>query len=188
MDDRRLILIEQQIIELASRASELIFRTSGSSASNKGQRIERYFRDLNMVRTHVTLQFERTWENVGQMRLGADRRQMRFWTLGGYAVFAAFAAARALRRSLRARRAAATRSSPARWATMSASSPLGRNGSARTQAPSISAAAQISPSTSATMHGAGERGVRVERCELREGGLVGGLRATDRDAVRPRCG
>jgi 3-hydroxy-9,10-secoandrosta-1,3,5(10)-triene-9,17-dione monooxygenase len=68
--DRRLILIEQQIIELASRAMELVFRTSGSSASNKGQRIERYFRDLNMVRTHVTLQFERTWENVGRLRLG----------------------------------------------------------------------------------------------------------------------
>jgi 3-hydroxy-9,10-secoandrosta-1,3,5(10)-triene-9,17-dione monooxygenase len=69
-DDRRLIAVEQQIIELASRAMETIFRTSGSSASNKGQRIERYFRDLNMVRTHVTLQFERTWENVGRLRLG----------------------------------------------------------------------------------------------------------------------
>jgi 3-hydroxy-9,10-secoandrosta-1,3,5(10)-triene-9,17-dione monooxygenase len=69
-DDRRLILVEQQIIELASRAMELIFRSSGSSAANKGQRIERYFRDLNMVRTHITLQFERTWENVGRLRLG----------------------------------------------------------------------------------------------------------------------
>lgn len=69
-EDRRLILIEQQIIELASKAVETVFRTSGSSASNKGQRIERYFRDLNMVRTHVTLQFERTWENVGRLRLG----------------------------------------------------------------------------------------------------------------------
>ena len=70
--DRRLILIEQQIIELASRAVEVVFRTSGSSASNKGQRVERYFRDLNMVRTHVTLQFERTWENVGRLRLGME--------------------------------------------------------------------------------------------------------------------
>lgn len=68
--DRRLILVEQQIIELASRAVELVFRTSGSSASNRGQRVERYFRDLNMVRTHVTLQRERTWENVGRLRLG----------------------------------------------------------------------------------------------------------------------
>jgi 3-hydroxy-9,10-secoandrosta-1,3,5(10)-triene-9,17-dione monooxygenase len=69
-DDRRLILIEQQIIETAAKAVDLVFRTSGSSASNRGQRIERYFRDLNMVRTHVTLQFERTWENVGRLRLG----------------------------------------------------------------------------------------------------------------------
>ena len=71
-EDRRLIMIEQQIIELSSRAVELVFRTSGSSASNKGQKIERYFRDLNMVRTHVTLQFERTWENVGRLRLGME--------------------------------------------------------------------------------------------------------------------
>jgi hypothetical protein len=32
--------------------------------------VERCFRDVNMIRTHVTMQFERTWENVGQMRLG----------------------------------------------------------------------------------------------------------------------
>ena len=48
----------------------MIFRTAGSSAARTDERIERYFRDLNMLRTHVTLQFERTWENVGQMRLG----------------------------------------------------------------------------------------------------------------------
>jgi 3-hydroxy-9,10-secoandrosta-1,3,5(10)-triene-9,17-dione monooxygenase len=69
-DDRRLILVEQQIIELATKVVDLVFRTSGSSASNRGQRIERYFRDINMVRTHITLQSERTWENVGRLRLG----------------------------------------------------------------------------------------------------------------------
>jgi 3-hydroxy-9,10-secoandrosta-1,3,5(10)-triene-9,17-dione monooxygenase len=69
-NERRLILIEQQVIELCSQAVELVFRTGGSSAARKGERIERYFRDLNMVRTHVTLQYERTWENVGQLRLG----------------------------------------------------------------------------------------------------------------------
>ena len=53
-----------------SQAVELVFRTGGSTAARKGERIERYFRDLNMVRTHVTLQYERTWENVGQLRLG----------------------------------------------------------------------------------------------------------------------
>jgi 3-hydroxy-9,10-secoandrosta-1,3,5(10)-triene-9,17-dione monooxygenase len=69
-DDRRLVMIEQQIVQLASKAVEPIFRTSGTSASQEGQRIERYFRDLNMIRTHVTLQFDRTWENVGRIRLG----------------------------------------------------------------------------------------------------------------------
>ena len=54
----------------AAQVVELVFRTSGSSASNAGQRIERYFRDLNMVRTHVTLQYERTWENVGRCGSG----------------------------------------------------------------------------------------------------------------------
>jgi 3-hydroxy-9,10-secoandrosta-1,3,5(10)-triene-9,17-dione monooxygenase len=69
-EERRLLLVEQQAIETCCRAVDLIFRTSGSSASNKGQRVERYFRDLSMVRTHITLQYERTFENVGRMRLG----------------------------------------------------------------------------------------------------------------------
>lgn len=69
-EERRLLLVEQQTIETCCRAVDLVFRTSGSSASNKGQRVERYFRDLNMVRTHITLQYERTFENVGRMRLG----------------------------------------------------------------------------------------------------------------------
>jgi len=68
--DRSLVLVEQQVVELCGRAVETIFRTSGTSASNSGQPIERYFRDLNMIRTHVTLQHQRTQENVGQMLLG----------------------------------------------------------------------------------------------------------------------
>ena len=75
-DDRRLILIEQQVVHLASKTVETVFRTSGSSASKTGQRIERYFRDLNMIRTHVTLQSERTWENVGRLRLGQQPQML----------------------------------------------------------------------------------------------------------------
>lgn len=70
--DRRLILIEQQIVDQCAKAVDLIFRSAGSSAGRKGERIERYFRDMSMIRTHVTLQYERTWENVGQMRLGLE--------------------------------------------------------------------------------------------------------------------
>ena len=68
--ERRMIQVEQQIIELASKAVELIFRTAGSSAGRRGEAVERCFRDINMIRTHVTLQYERTWENVGALRLG----------------------------------------------------------------------------------------------------------------------
>jgi 3-hydroxy-9,10-secoandrosta-1,3,5(10)-triene-9,17-dione monooxygenase len=67
---RRFLMIEQQIVELSVQAVDIVFRTAGTSATRKGEAIERYFRDVNMIRTHVTLQFERTWQNVGQMRLG----------------------------------------------------------------------------------------------------------------------
>jgi 3-hydroxy-9,10-secoandrosta-1,3,5(10)-triene-9,17-dione monooxygenase len=69
---RRMIQVEQQIVELCARAVELLFRSGGSSAGRRGERLERYFRDLNMVRTHVTLQHERTAENVGRLRLGRE--------------------------------------------------------------------------------------------------------------------
>jgi 3-hydroxy-9,10-secoandrosta-1,3,5(10)-triene-9,17-dione monooxygenase len=67
---RRLLMICQQIVELCTEAVDIIFRSAGTSATRKGESVERCFRDINMIRTHVTMQFERTWENVGQMRLG----------------------------------------------------------------------------------------------------------------------
>jgi 3-hydroxy-9,10-secoandrosta-1,3,5(10)-triene-9,17-dione monooxygenase len=67
---RRLLLICQQIVELATAAVDVVFRTAGTSATRKGEAVERCFRDINMIRTHVTMQFDRTFENVGQMRLG----------------------------------------------------------------------------------------------------------------------
>jgi 3-hydroxy-9,10-secoandrosta-1,3,5(10)-triene-9,17-dione monooxygenase len=41
---------------LACDAVELIFRAGSSSASKKGQRIERYFRDVAMYRSHISSQ------------------------------------------------------------------------------------------------------------------------------------
>jgi 3-hydroxy-9,10-secoandrosta-1,3,5(10)-triene-9,17-dione monooxygenase len=67
---RRLLTICQQIVELSVQAVDIVFRTAGTSATRKGESVERCFRDVNMIRTHVTMQFERTWENVGQLRLG----------------------------------------------------------------------------------------------------------------------
>ncbi len=67
---RRLLMICQQIVELSTEAVDIVFRSAGTSSTRKGESVERCFRDVNMIRTHVTMQFERTWENVGQMRLG----------------------------------------------------------------------------------------------------------------------
>ena len=67
---RRLLMICQQIVELSTEAVDIVFRSAGTSATRKGESVERCFRDVNMIRTHVSMQFERTWENVGQMRLG----------------------------------------------------------------------------------------------------------------------
>jgi len=67
---RRLLMICQQVVELCAEAVDVIFRTAGTTATRKGEAVERCFRDINMIRTHVTMQFDRTFENVGQMRLG----------------------------------------------------------------------------------------------------------------------
>ena len=69
-DQRRLLMICQQIVELCAEAVDIVFRTAGTSATRNGEAIERCFRDINMIRTHVTMQFDRTFEHVGQMRLG----------------------------------------------------------------------------------------------------------------------
>jgi 3-hydroxy-9,10-secoandrosta-1,3,5(10)-triene-9,17-dione monooxygenase len=69
-DQRRLLLVCQQIVELCAEAVDVIFRTAGTAATRKGEAVERCFRDVNMIRTHVTMQFDRTFENVGQLRLG----------------------------------------------------------------------------------------------------------------------
>jgi hypothetical protein len=69
-EQRRLLLVCQQVVELATAAVDIVFRTAGTSATRKGEAVERCFRDVNMIRTHVTMQFDRTFENVGQMRLG----------------------------------------------------------------------------------------------------------------------
>jgi 3-hydroxy-9,10-secoandrosta-1,3,5(10)-triene-9,17-dione monooxygenase len=69
-DQRRLLLICQQVVEMCAGAVDVVFRTAGTTATRKGEAVERCFRDVNMIRTHVTMQFDRTFENVGRMRLG----------------------------------------------------------------------------------------------------------------------
>src|SRR3984957_14725607 len=68
--ERRLILIEQQVIRLAWDAVELMFRTSGTSSAAKSSPLGRALRNLAVVRTHVTLQMDHTAGNAGRLHFG----------------------------------------------------------------------------------------------------------------------
>lgn len=68
--ERRLILIEQQVIRMAWEAVELMFRTSGTSAAAKSSPLGRALRNLAVIRTHVTLQSDHTATNAGRLHFG----------------------------------------------------------------------------------------------------------------------
>jgi 3-hydroxy-9,10-secoandrosta-1,3,5(10)-triene-9,17-dione monooxygenase len=68
--EKRLILIEQQVIRLAWEAVELMFRTSGTSAASKSSPLGRALRNLAVIRTHVTLQHDHTSVNAGRLHFG----------------------------------------------------------------------------------------------------------------------
>lgn len=68
--ERRLILIEQQVIHMAWDAVELMFRTSGTSAAAKSSPLGRALRNLAVIRTHVTLQTDHTSTNAGRLHFG----------------------------------------------------------------------------------------------------------------------
>ena len=68
--ERRLILIEQQVIRLAWDAVELMFRTAGTSAAAKSSPLGRALRNLAVIRTHVTLQLDHTATNAGRLHFG----------------------------------------------------------------------------------------------------------------------
>ncbi|HTW67630.1 MAG TPA: hypothetical protein VME17_23600 [Bryobacteraceae bacterium] len=68
--ERRLILMEQQVIRLSWDAAELMFRTSGTSAAAKNSPLGRVLRNLAVIRTHVTLQSDHTATNAGRLHFG----------------------------------------------------------------------------------------------------------------------
>jgi 3-hydroxy-9,10-secoandrosta-1,3,5(10)-triene-9,17-dione monooxygenase len=69
----RLVMVAQEIVRLASEAVDLLFRTAGTGATRAGDPLARSFRDMSMIRTHVFLQFEQTWEQFGRLRFDGDR-------------------------------------------------------------------------------------------------------------------
>jgi 3-hydroxy-9,10-secoandrosta-1,3,5(10)-triene-9,17-dione monooxygenase len=65
-----IVLVDQQVTRLAGEAVERLFLSAGSSAARPGSPIERYFRDMATLRTHITLQFDRNWESVARTHFG----------------------------------------------------------------------------------------------------------------------
>ena len=68
--ERRLLLIEQQCVRMAWDAVELMFRTAGSASAAKTSILGRYFRNLAVIRTHITLQLSHTSGNYARLHFG----------------------------------------------------------------------------------------------------------------------
>lgn len=68
--EKRLLMIEQQTVRLSWEAVELLFRTAGTSAAGKLAPLGRYFRNIAVMRTHITLQLDHTAVNAGRLRFG----------------------------------------------------------------------------------------------------------------------
>jgi 3-hydroxy-9,10-secoandrosta-1,3,5(10)-triene-9,17-dione monooxygenase len=68
--DRRFLQIEQQCVRLCWEAVELMFRTSGTSAAAKTAPLGRYFRNLAVIRTHITMQSDQTALNSARLHFG----------------------------------------------------------------------------------------------------------------------
>jgi len=64
--DRQLQLLEQYVTKTAADALDIMFRTAGTSATRSGARLQRYYRDMAMVRTHRAAQFEAGAQEFGR--------------------------------------------------------------------------------------------------------------------------
>ncbi len=69
-ENMRLWTMIQQGGRLASEAVELLFHTAGSSTTRKGSRIQRYFNDVAMYRSHISSQFSIFAGMIARAHLG----------------------------------------------------------------------------------------------------------------------
>ncbi|MCW8379693.1 acyl-CoA dehydrogenase family protein [Streptomyces justiciae] len=68
--DLTLSSVLAQAAELAGEAVDILWRSSGSSAAAKGQRMQRYLRDVSMYRTHYVAQYNANAQRYGALSLG----------------------------------------------------------------------------------------------------------------------
>jgi len=69
-DQRRYQAVVQNILELCWQAMDLMFRTSGASVARRGSLLGRAYKNLAVIRTHITMQGHVTASNVGRLHFG----------------------------------------------------------------------------------------------------------------------
>jgi 3-hydroxy-9,10-secoandrosta-1,3,5(10)-triene-9,17-dione monooxygenase len=69
-DDLRLWAILQQAGRLACETVELLFRSGGSTQARRGQRMQRYFRDVSMYRGHIAAQYLNLTTEFARLHFG----------------------------------------------------------------------------------------------------------------------
>jgi len=73
LEDTRLYTRLQHAMRISWEATDLLFRTAGTSAGKNGQRMQRYYRDLAMARTQFAAQYERSAEWLARDYFGLPR-------------------------------------------------------------------------------------------------------------------
>ena len=69
-DDVRLYAMLQQAAQLAIEAIDVIFAAASSSAAKRGQRIQRYYRDVAMYHGHIAAQYLNTAGELARVHFG----------------------------------------------------------------------------------------------------------------------
>jgi 3-hydroxy-9,10-secoandrosta-1,3,5(10)-triene-9,17-dione monooxygenase len=71
-EDLELVASLQHAGRLSWEAIELLVRTAGSSAAKDGERMQRYYRDASIYRSHLSSQYDMLAQRLGMMHLGLD--------------------------------------------------------------------------------------------------------------------
>jgi 3-hydroxy-9,10-secoandrosta-1,3,5(10)-triene-9,17-dione monooxygenase len=69
-DDVRLYAMLQQAAQLAIKALDVVFAAASSSAAKRGQRIQRYYRDVAMYHGHIAAQYLNTAGELARVHFG----------------------------------------------------------------------------------------------------------------------
>jgi len=71
--DQALQLLEQYATKLAGDAVDLMFRTAGTHVAQESSLLQRYFRDMAVIKTHAAAQFDRGAEAFGRVHFTGER-------------------------------------------------------------------------------------------------------------------